>query len=139
MKESQQVEWKSSWRDDYLRWICGFANAEGGVLELPVCDFGMASLMLTFRTNPHICKLPLWNRAGALPQSTTLITTPVTAQETTPIAVQRQLVYFAKPVGPAAGKVTVRPPVAPAETPGKAAPQVTPKSRPQSSPKSSAL
>lgn len=34
MKESQQVEWKESWRDDYLRWICGFANAEGGRLHI---------------------------------------------------------------------------------------------------------
>lgn len=29
MKESQHTEWKESWRDDYLRWICGFANAAG--------------------------------------------------------------------------------------------------------------
>ncbi|OGH59576.1 MAG: transcriptional regulator [Candidatus Lindowbacteria bacterium RIFCSPLOWO2_12_FULL_62_27] len=32
MKESQKTEWKETWRDEYLRWICGFANAEGGVL-----------------------------------------------------------------------------------------------------------
>ena len=32
--ESQIVEWKSSWRDEYLKWICGFANAQGGVLEI---------------------------------------------------------------------------------------------------------
>lgn len=32
MKESQHTEWKESWRDEYLRWFCGFANAEGGVL-----------------------------------------------------------------------------------------------------------
>ena len=25
--ESQHTEWKESWRDDHLRWICGFANA----------------------------------------------------------------------------------------------------------------
>jgi ATP-dependent DNA helicase RecG len=42
MKESQQVEWKSSWRDDYLRWICGFANAEGGRLVSGRDDRGMA-------------------------------------------------------------------------------------------------
>ena len=30
MKENQNTEWKESWRDDYLRWVCGFANAEGG-------------------------------------------------------------------------------------------------------------
>jgi ATP-dependent DNA helicase RecG len=42
MKESQQVEWKSSWRDDYLRWICGFANAEGGTLVIGRDDKGTA-------------------------------------------------------------------------------------------------
>ena len=34
MKESQHTEWKESWRDDCLRWVCGFANAEGGVLVI---------------------------------------------------------------------------------------------------------
>ncbi len=34
MKENQNIEWKSSWRDEYLKWICGFANAQGGVLEI---------------------------------------------------------------------------------------------------------
>ena len=38
MKESQHTEWKQSWRDEYLRWICGFANAEGGVLVLRQSD-----------------------------------------------------------------------------------------------------
>lgn len=33
-KENQQVEWKESWRDEYLKWLCGFANAEGGVLVI---------------------------------------------------------------------------------------------------------
>ena len=28
--ESQNVEYKESWRDEYLKWICGFANAHGG-------------------------------------------------------------------------------------------------------------
>ena len=32
--ESQHTEWKESWRDDLLRWVCGFANAEGGRLEI---------------------------------------------------------------------------------------------------------
>ena len=34
MKESQHIEWKESWRDEYLKWICGFANADGGVLVI---------------------------------------------------------------------------------------------------------
>jgi ATP-dependent DNA helicase RecG len=40
VKENQQVEWKSSWRDDFLRWICGFANAEGGKLIIGRDDRG---------------------------------------------------------------------------------------------------
>lgn len=30
MEESQNIEYKQSWRDEYLKWICGFANAQGG-------------------------------------------------------------------------------------------------------------
>ncbi len=40
MKENQNVEWKLNWRDEYLKWICGFANAEGGVLEIGKNDKG---------------------------------------------------------------------------------------------------
>ena len=42
MKESQHTEWKQNWRDEYLRWICGFANAEGGVLVIGRNDDGVA-------------------------------------------------------------------------------------------------
>lgn len=38
--ESQTVEWKRSWRDEYLKWVCGFANAQGGVLEIGKDDRG---------------------------------------------------------------------------------------------------
>ena len=40
MSESQTVEWKTSWRDEYLKWICGFANAQGGALEIGRNDRG---------------------------------------------------------------------------------------------------
>ena len=40
MKESQHTEWKESWRDENLRWVCGFANAEGGVLVVGRNDKG---------------------------------------------------------------------------------------------------
>ena len=42
MKESQHTEWKLRWRDEYLRWICGFANAEEGVLVIGRNDEGVA-------------------------------------------------------------------------------------------------
>lgn len=28
MGESQNIEYKESWRDEYLKWVCGFANAQ---------------------------------------------------------------------------------------------------------------
>lgn len=40
MPESQNVEYKESWRDDYLKWICGFANAQGGKIYIGVDDKG---------------------------------------------------------------------------------------------------
>ncbi len=30
MSESENIEWKETWRDEYLKWVCGFANAQGG-------------------------------------------------------------------------------------------------------------
>ena len=38
--ESQLIEYKESWRDEYLKWICGFANAQGGVLYIGKRDDG---------------------------------------------------------------------------------------------------
>lgn len=40
MAESQNTEWKESWRDDYLKWICGFANAQGGKIYIGMNDSG---------------------------------------------------------------------------------------------------
>jgi len=40
MKESQNIEYKQSWQDDYLKWICGFANAHGGSLFIGIDDSG---------------------------------------------------------------------------------------------------
>lgn len=38
--ESQNIEFKESWRDEYLKWICGFANAQGGTLFVGISDNG---------------------------------------------------------------------------------------------------
>lgn len=40
--ESQNVEYKQSWKDDYLKWICGFANAQGGTIYIGIDDNGNA-------------------------------------------------------------------------------------------------
>ena len=40
MNENQNIEWKESWRDEYLKWICGFANATGGKIYIGMNDNG---------------------------------------------------------------------------------------------------
>lgn len=40
MTEKQNIEYKISWRDEYLKWLCGFANAQGGKLIIGVNDNG---------------------------------------------------------------------------------------------------
>lgn len=41
MPESQHIEWKETWREDLLKWVCGFANAEGGTLHIGRNDRGV--------------------------------------------------------------------------------------------------
>jgi len=40
MQEQQNIEWKETWRDEYLKWICGFANAQGGKIYIGKNDKG---------------------------------------------------------------------------------------------------
>lgn len=40
MPEHQEIEWKESWRDEYLKWLCGYANAHGGTLFIGKDDNG---------------------------------------------------------------------------------------------------
>lgn len=40
MKENQNIEYKSVWKDEYLKWICGFANAQGGSIYIGMDDDG---------------------------------------------------------------------------------------------------
>jgi len=41
MPEDQNIEYKESWRDEYLKWICGFANANGGKIVIGKNDDGI--------------------------------------------------------------------------------------------------
>jgi ATP-dependent DNA helicase RecG len=41
MPEQQNIEYKQSWHDDYLKWVCGFANAQGGVIFIGKDDIGI--------------------------------------------------------------------------------------------------
>ncbi|MCR4665458.1 MAG: putative DNA binding domain-containing protein [Paludibacteraceae bacterium] len=48
--ETQSVEYKQIWRDDFLKEICGFANAQGGTLYIGIADNGDVVRV----ENPHI-------------------------------------------------------------------------------------
>ncbi len=39
-KEHQSIEWKEAWQDEYLKWICGYANAYGGTIYIGTDDDG---------------------------------------------------------------------------------------------------
>lgn len=41
MSERQNIEYKQSWHDDYLKWVCGFANAIGGTIYIGKDDNGI--------------------------------------------------------------------------------------------------
>lgn len=40
MPENQSIEYKQTWQDEYLKWICGFANAKGGKIYIGKDDNG---------------------------------------------------------------------------------------------------
>ena len=39
-RETQNVDFKQTWKDEYLEWICGYANAYGGKLYIGCADDG---------------------------------------------------------------------------------------------------
>jgi ATP-dependent DNA helicase RecG len=43
MVESQNIEYKESGRDEYLKWVCGFANAHGGKIYIGINDKGFVN------------------------------------------------------------------------------------------------
>lgn len=48
-KEAQYIEWKESWHNDYFKWICGFANAQGGTLFIGKDDDGNVKHLVNAR------------------------------------------------------------------------------------------
>ena len=58
LSETQFIEWKSSWEDDHLKQVCGFANAQGGTLEVGRNDKGQ----LIGLPNAHKLQVDLPNK-----------------------------------------------------------------------------
>lgn len=40
MQESQNIEYKEIWKEEYLKWVAGFANASGGKIYIGINDSG---------------------------------------------------------------------------------------------------
>jgi len=40
MRESQDVEFKKNWRDEYMKTLCAFSNTNGGILYIGIDDYG---------------------------------------------------------------------------------------------------
>lgn len=49
MSEHQNIEYKQSWRDEYLKWICEFANAQGGKIYIGINDQGIVTGIHEFK------------------------------------------------------------------------------------------
>lgn len=49
MPEQQNIEYKQSWRDEYLKWICGFANAQGGKIYIGIDDKGTVTGLTDYK------------------------------------------------------------------------------------------
>ena len=63
MGESQNIEYKESWRDEYLKWICGFANSQGGTLYVGIKDNGkICGVSDSKKLMEDLPKEPLINR-----------------------------------------------------------------------------
>ncbi|MDR1993228.1 MAG: ATP-binding protein [Nitrososphaerota archaeon] len=54
---THNIEWKESWRDKYLQWICGFANAQNGRLEIGRNNKGIVVGLTD--TKRYLEKLPI--------------------------------------------------------------------------------
>ena len=50
MPEQQNIEYKQSWHDDYLKWVCGFANAQGGNIFIGKDDDGEIVGVANYKT-----------------------------------------------------------------------------------------
>ena len=47
--ENQNIEFKLLWKDDYIKWICGFANAKGGKIYIGVDQGGKIIIIKKYK------------------------------------------------------------------------------------------
>ena len=66
LKESQIVEFKQIWRDEYLKTICTFSNSEGGTLYIGLDDSGNVVGVENIKSLIEILPNKFNNRLGLL-------------------------------------------------------------------------
>ena len=64
--ENQDVEFKQSWQDEYLKWICAFANTNGGTLFIGVNDKGEVQELKNYHQLSEAIPLKIRQTMGLL-------------------------------------------------------------------------
>ena len=64
--ENQDIEFKQSWQDEYLKWICAFANTKGGILYIGVNDKGTVTGVQDFHKLSETIPLKITQSMGLL-------------------------------------------------------------------------
>jgi len=66
MAEKQNIEYKQSWHDDYLKWVCGFANAIGGMIYIGIDDKGNVANLPDYAKNMEDIPNKIRNSMGII-------------------------------------------------------------------------
>ncbi|WP_026461379.1 ATP-binding protein [Adhaeribacter aquaticus] len=66
MPEQHNIEYKQSWHDDYLKWVCGFANAQGGTICIGKDDDGQIVHVPDFKNLMEIIPQKIKDQLGIM-------------------------------------------------------------------------
>jgi ATP-dependent DNA helicase RecG len=67
MNENQNTEFKQNWHDDYLQWVCGFANANGGTIYIGISDDGVVTGLDNYKRLMEDIPNKIRNSIGIVP------------------------------------------------------------------------
>lgn len=67
--EAQNIEYKRIWKDEYLKWVSGFANAHGGKIYIGIDDD--MSVVGVSKLHEHLEEIPnkIINNTGVMPET----------------------------------------------------------------------
>ena len=64
MGETHVIEYKRIWKDDWLEWICGFANAKGGIIDIGKDDDGQTVGLENIKNLMEVIPNKIVNKLG---------------------------------------------------------------------------